>query len=200
MNTSRTAAAYTSTAVRMLLLMTLVLGIAYPAAMVGVGYLMPARAHGSIITVDGQPRGSKLIGQDFSADTRLFQSRPSQAGDNGYDPLSSGASNLGPTSEELAGQIHSRRQDIETQNPGVSAIPADALTASGSGLDPHISKEYAVLQIPRIAKETGLSVDQLNQLVTAHTDTPALGLIGQTRVNVLELNLDLLNTLNGKGK
>lgn len=200
MNISRTIVAYASTAARMLLILTLILGVIYPTTMVAVGYLMPQRAHGSIIIIDGKARGSKLIGQDFTADPKLFQSRPSAAGKNGYDPLASGASNLGPTNTELAQQIQDRRHAIEAQNPGVKQIPADALTASGSGLDPDISKEYALLQIPRIAKQTGLSEKQLQDLVNAHTDHPVGGVIGQTRVNVLALNIDLLQSLKSKGK
>ncbi len=182
-----------STALRALLALTVILGLAYPALIVGIGRIVPREADGSLIYDGETVIGSSLIGQDFSSDLSLFQSRPSAAGDNGYDPTSSGASNLAPTNEELAANIASAKEEI-AQRDGVdpAQIPADALTASASGLDPHISPAYAELQIARVAERNNMSESDIRALVSAHTETPALGFVGQPRVNVLELNLALL--------
>jgi len=179
-------------ALRLLLAMTVVLGIGYPAIVLGLGQLVaPAAANGSLITgPDGQVVGSSLIGQDFVGD-EWFTGRPSAAGD-GYDAMSSGGSNLAADSPELQQQINDRRTEIAAAN-GVdpATVPADAVTASGSGLDPDISPAYALLQVDRVAAVRGLPAQQVNDLVQLHIQGRTLGFIGEERVNVLELNLAL---------
>jgi K+-transporting ATPase ATPase C chain len=186
-----------STALRGMAVLTVVLGIAYPLAMTGVGQLiMNSNANGSIITMGGTPVGSSLIGQSFT-DTRgkplpqWFQSRPSAAGD-GYDAGASGPSNLGPNNPELVEAIRSRAALIESAD-GVHAsrIPADAVTASGSGLDPHISPEYALLQVPAVAAARGMSETSVRRLVESKIQGRELGFLGEPTVNVLELNIAL---------
>jgi len=187
-------------ALRLLIAMTIILGILYPAAILGFGQLVvPAAANGSMLAgPDGQPVGSRLIGQEFAGD-QWFAGRPSAAGD-GYDSMSSGGSNLAADSQELTGLIDVRRSEIAAAN-GVeaAAVPADAVTASASGLDPDISPQYALLQVDRIAGARGLSADEVNDLVQAHIQGPALGFIGQERVNVLELNLALQQLADATG-
>ena len=150
------------------------------------------QANGSLIVdKDGTVHGSKLLGQQFTAD-KYFQSRPSAAG-NGYDATSSGGSNLGPTSSNLVTTIAQRIADYRTQN-GLATnapVPADAVTASGSGLDPHISLRNAELQAPRVAKARNVSVEKVLELVRANTDPASLGFLGEPGVNVLKLNLAL---------
>jgi potassium-transporting ATPase KdpC subunit len=177
--------------VRMLLVWTVVLGVVYPLVITGFGFLMPAQAQGSLVrTDDGSVVGSELIGQNFDGPT-WFHSRPSAAG-VGYDALSSGASNLAATSSELAEIIVERRVRVASEE-GVSEsqIPADALTASASGLDPHISEEYARLQIPRVARERNLSISEVTELIDANLQGSVFGFIGQPRVNVVALNMNL---------
>jgi K+-transporting ATPase ATPase C chain len=143
------------------------------------------------VDADGTVRGSKLLGQQFTAD-KYFQSRPSAAG-NGYDATSSGGSNLGPTSSNLVTTITQRIADYRAQN-GLNIntpVPADAVTASGSGLDPHISLANAELQAPRVAKARNVSVEKVLALVRANTDPASLGFLGEPGVNVLKLNLAL---------
>jgi potassium-transporting ATPase KdpC subunit len=179
-------------ALRVLLAMTVVLGIGYPAVVLGLGQLIaPAAANGSLLTgPDGQVVGSSLIGQDYAGD-QWFKGRPSAAGD-GYDAMSSGGTNLAADSPELAQQIADRRTEIAAAN-GVdpASVPADALTASGSGLDPDISPAYALLQANRVAAARGVPEQQVNDLVQSHIQGRTLGFIGEERVNVLELNLAL---------
>ena len=165
----------------------------YPLVVFGVAQVFfPDQANGSLIVdVNGTVRGSKLIGQQFTAD-KYFQSRPSAAG-NGYDATSSGGSNLGPTSSNLVTTIAQRIADYRTQN-GLATnalVPADAVTASGSGLDPHISPQNAVLQAPRVAKARNLSVEKVLALVRANTDPASLDFLGEPGVNMLLLNLAL---------
>ncbi|MGA2786078.1 MAG: K(+)-transporting ATPase subunit C [Verrucomicrobiota bacterium] len=165
----------------------------YPLVVFGIGQvLFHDQANGSlIVNADGTVHGSKLLGQQFTAD-KYFQSRPSAAG-NGYDATSSGGSNLGPTSSNLVTTITQRIADYRTGN-GLATnalVPADAVTASGSGLDPHISLANAALQIPRVAKARGLPEDHVRQLVQQNTDSASLGFLGESGVNVLELNLSL---------
>lgn len=168
-------------------LFTLLLGVAYPLAMTGVGQaFFPSSANGSPIVRDGQVVGSALIGQSFTRDN-YFWGRPSAAGD-GYNARSSSGSNLGPSSQALADRI-----TTEAARYGVPAnqIPIELLTTSGSGLDPHISPEAAYFQAQRVAEARGLSIDNVRQLIEDHTEPPMAGILGEPRVNVLQLNLAL---------
>jgi K+-transporting ATPase ATPase C chain len=179
-------------AVLAFLALTVLTGLAYPLAMTGAAQvLFPNRADGSLIKRDGKVVGSRLIGQNFSA-PRYFHPRPSAAGD-GYDAMSSSASNLGPTNPALTAEVRKRVAEYRSENglPAGSAVPADAVTASGSGLDPHISKANARLQAPRVARARGLSLADVLTLVAEHTDSRSLGFLGEPAVNVLELNLAL---------
>ena len=178
---------------------TLVLAVVccgiYPLVVFGVSQvLFRDKANGSLIAdASGTIHGSQLIGQQFTAD-KYFHPRPSAAG-NGYDATSSGGSNLGPTSKKLADSITQNIADYRSQN-GVStndAVPADAVTASGSGLDPHISVRNAELQAPRVAKARGLAVEKVLELAHENTDQPDLHIFGEPGVNVLKLNLALDN-------
>lgn len=173
---------------RLMLVFTVVLGLLYPLAGVLVARVMSHTADGSLVLVDGRAVGSALIGQSFEGD-RWFLPRPSAAGD-GYDAMASAGSNLGPNNPDLVAQIEQRRQ-LVAQREAVSPeqVPADAVTASGSGLDPHISPEYARLQVPRVAAARGLSEQQVQALVDAATAPAGLGFLGRPRVNVLELNV-----------
>ena len=176
---------------RLLLLMTLIVGVVYPAAITVVGRLVPDRTDGSLLTgPDGSVVGSRLIGQGFEGD-QWFVPRPSAAGD-GYDALSSGGSNLAADNPDLVQTVEERKAEVAARE-GVSPdeVPADAVTASGSGLDPHISPAYAELQVARVAKVRGLAEDQVRSLVEQSTDEPGLGFLGEPGVNVLELNLAL---------
>lgn len=182
---------YLLTSARVLLVLVVVLGIAYPLAVLGVGQLaFNHKANGSLLEVDGSAVGSRIIGQAFEG-PQWFQPRPSAAGD-GYDAMSSGASNLAPTSPDLL-QLVEQRKEVTAASDGVdpSAVPPDALTASGSGLDPHISPEYAQQQIVRVARERGLEVALVQRLVDENTDGRSLGFLGDPTVNVLELNAAL---------
>lgn len=182
-------------AVRLTFLSTVVLGIAYPLAVWGIGQAaFPAQANGSVRSSDGTVVGSSLIGQSFAgrdAD-RWFQSRPSAAGEKGYDAGASSGSNLGPSNPDLLKAVEERRAAVATAD-GVapSDVPADAVTASGSGLDPDISPSYALQQVSRVAAARGLSDQDVRALVTEHTESRQLGFLGEPVVNVLELNLAL---------
>jgi potassium-transporting ATPase KdpC subunit len=164
----------------------------YPVVVYGLGRAFADKADGSIIIDSkGVIRGSKLIGQNFTG-AKYFHPRPSAAG-NGYDATSSGGSNLGPTSKKLADSIAQNIVDYRSQN-GLATnapVPADAVTASASGLDPHISIENAELQAPRVAKERGLNLDDVKALVRQYTDQSSFGFLGEPGVNVLCLNLAL---------
>lgn len=175
----------------MLLVFTIITGLAYPLAMTGVAQvLFPFQANGSIIVHDGKPIGSALIGQNFTS-AKYFHGRPSAAGTDGYDATSSGGSNLGPTSKKLvdtvAGNIAKVRD--ENQLDEQKLIPSDLVLASGSGLDPDISPAAAYVQIERVANERGLSAEEVRNLVDHHIKNRQLGILGEPRVNVLELNL-----------
>jgi len=168
----------------------------YPVVVFGLSQLLfPDKANGSLIVdKDGTIHGSRLIGQQFTTD-KYFNSRPSDAGANGmaYDPTSSGGSNLGPTSQKLHDTIAQNIAAFRTQH-GLDTnalVPADAVTASASGLDPHISLRNAELQTPRVAKVRGLSEDKVRELIRANTDVASLGILGEPGVNVLTLNLAL---------
>ena len=194
MSSSRTVARTTGVAIRAMLVLTLVLGVGYTLVVTGIGQLlMPFQANGSPLADD---KGSSLIGQSFTdadgeAHPEYFQSRPSAAGD-GYDGTSSGGSNLGPENPDLVTAIGERQAAI-AEREGVSpdAVPADAVTASGSGLDPHISVAYALLQVPRVAEERGLPEQQVRDLVESRIQGRDLGFLGEERINVAELNLAL---------
>ena len=188
---------------RILLLFTLLCGLAYPLVVTGISHVAFSRqAGGSLVRVDGRVVGSSLIGQDFTIkgpngktvrpDPKLFQSRPSAAGAQGYDALASGATNLGPNSVVLAGDYTRLRQEIASFN-GVrpSQVPPDAITASGSGLDPDISPQYASLQVDRVAKARGVSPAAVRALVRQYTQGRTAGFLGEPRVNVLDLNIAL---------
>ncbi|MFE2349435.1 K(+)-transporting ATPase subunit C [Kitasatospora cineracea] len=189
------------TALRMLLVMTVILGLAYPLLVTGISQLAFAdKANGSIVTSDGKEIGSSLLGQNYDLpkkdpnnadeqaqpDPKFFQPRPSAGS---YDPKTSGASNLGPNSADLLKAVQERRAAIAAFD-GVdpATVPPDALTASGSGLDPHISVAYAKEQVDRVARERGLPAEKLNQLIEKYTDGRSLGFLGQDGVNVVLLN------------
>ena len=177
-------------AARVLLVLALVLGVAYPLVVLGVGRLVPAEADGSLLTVDGRVVGSTLIGQQFTGDG-WFLPRPSAAGD-GYDPLASGGSNLGPNDPGLLATVTQRREQVAAQEGvDVGQVPADAVTASASGLDPDISPQYARLQVDRVARTRGLDPAAVRALVEAHVRGRVLGFLGAPHVNVLELNAAL---------
>jgi len=179
-------------ALRMLVVMTVLVGLAYPLVMTGFAQVIfPDHADGSIVEKDGKPVGSSLIGQSFAGKPEYFQSRPSAAGD-GYDTLASSASNLGPENEDLIAAIEERREAaVELDGTDPDEVAPDALLASGSGLDPDISPEYAEQQVARIARERGLSEDAVRALVDENTGGRLLGFLGEPHVNVLLLNLAL---------
>jgi len=181
----------------MTLATTVLLGIIYPLAVTGLAQLLyPRQANGELIQrADGSVVGSKLIGQPFTS-AGYFHSRPSSAGPAGYDPMASGGSNLGPTNKGLADRVAGSVQSLSAQNPG-APIPADLATASGSGLDPHISPAAAEFQVARVARERGMKESDVRALVAKHTEQRELGFLGEPRVNVLELNLDLDTTHPG---
>ena len=197
MSSTRTTARTHWVALRAMLLFTLVLGVGYTAVVTGIGQLaLPAQANGSIVSIDGEPVGSTLIGQSFTdaAGTPLpewFQPRPSAAGD-GYDASASSGSNLGPENADLIAAIEERKAQIAHFN-GVAPeeVPADAVTASASGLDPHISPAYARLQVARVAEARGLPESEVAALVESRIQARDLGYLGEPTVNVLQLNLAL---------
>lgn len=181
-----------SPGIRINIFLTLLLGIAYPLAITGICQVVfPRQANGSLITHGDKVIGSELIGQNFTK-PEYFQPRPSGAGNDGYDATSSGASNYGPTNQKLIDRVKASVEKFRKENPDYQGpIPADLVTMSGSGLDPHLSPDSTHAQVPRVAKARGISTDQLNQLVAQFTEQPDLGLLGEARVNVLKLNLAL---------
>jgi K+-transporting ATPase ATPase C chain len=173
-----------------LLALTLVTGLIYPAAVTAVAQVaFPSQANGSQIVVDGKTLGSSLIGQAFD-DPKYFWGRPSAAGANGYDPTVSGGSNLSPTSKALIDAI-TARVDAEQKANGGKPVPIELVTASASGLDPDISPAAAEYQVARVAKARGMTEDAVRALVARHTTQALFGFIGAPAVRVLELNLDL---------
>ncbi|HEY2597756.1 MAG TPA: potassium-transporting ATPase subunit KdpC, partial [Candidatus Dormibacteraeota bacterium] len=177
---------------RLSIVLLVICGGIYPALVTLVGgTLFPYQAQGSIITTsDGTPVGSELIAQGFDKDF-YFHPRPSAAGTNGYDATSSGGSNLGPTNQALINRVTSDAASLRQENPNLTVLPADLLTTSGSGLDPDISPEAAMAQVPRVAQARGISEQQVTDLVDSHITPPDLGIFGVPRINVLKLNLAL---------
>ena len=179
-------------AVRMTLTLTVLTGLLYPGVVTGLSQLLfPTAANGSLVQQNGRIIGSALIGQNFTR-PEYFQPRPSAAGNDGYDPTASGGSNFGPTSQKLADRVKASVEKFHKENPQYTGpIPADLLTASGSGLDPHISPASASAQAPRVAKVRGVPPEQIQQLIAQSTEDRDLGFLGEPRVNVLRLNLAL---------
>jgi K+-transporting ATPase ATPase C chain len=177
------------TSVLMTLATTVLLGIIYPLVVTGLAQvLFHDKANGQLIKVNDRLVGSRIIGQAFSG-PGYFHSRLSSAG-TGYDPQNSNGSQLGPTNHQLIDRVKADTATLHAENPTMP-VPIDLVTSSGSGLDPHISPAAAAFQIPRVARARGISEDELNRLVAAHTEGRQLGFLGEPRVNVLELNLNL---------
>jgi K+-transporting ATPase ATPase C chain len=176
----------------LLVLFTALTGAVYPAVVTAAGQLLfPSEANGSLVEVDGKLRGSRLIGQPFSA-PGYFWSRPSATAPTPYNAAASSGSNQGPLNPALAAAVRARLEALHAADPdNRAAVPVDLVTASGSGLDPHISPAAALYQVGRVAKARGLSPQAVAALVHAHTEQPTLGLFGEARVQVLALNLGL---------
>ena len=181
-------------AVRIVLVLTVLTGMLYPALVTGIAQaIFPKQANGSLIEVNGRVIGSELLGQKFSK-PEYFQGRPSAAGD-GYDAANSSAFNFGPTNQKLVDRIKADAEKFHKENPAFTGpIPADLLTASASGLDPHLSPASAAAQVARVAKARGVSQSQVQEFVDRHTESRQLGFLGEPRVNVLKLNLALDST------
>ena len=176
-------------AITMTVVLTVLLGIIYPLVVTGLAQAMfPAKAGGSLIEKDGKIMGSSLIGQPFTG-PGYFHSRPSAAG-AGYDGTASGGTNLGPTNQKLMDNVKAAAEALREENSN-SPIPIDLVTTSASGLDPHITPAAAEFQLPRVAKERGINPEEVRRMVRDHTEGRQLGLLGEPRVNVLELNLAL---------
>ena len=177
------------TAVLMTVATTILLGIIYPLAVTGLAQLMfPRQANGQLLHKNGKIVGSSIIGQGFSG-AGYFHSRPSSAG-NGYDAANSNGSQFGPTNQKLIDRVKGDVASAQAENPD-TPVPIDLVTSSASGLDPHITPAAAEFQLPRVAKERGITADRLRALVAKYTEGRQLGFLGEARVNVLELNLDL---------
>ena len=178
--------------IRITAALTVLTGFLYPGVVTGLCQLLfRQQANGSLIMKDGHVVGSSLIGQNFTK-PEYFHPRPSAAGNEGYDASASNGSNLGTTSKKLSDRVKADIDKVRQENPDYQGpIPADMVTASASGLDPHISPASAQVQVARVAKARGATADQVNRLVAQYTEAPSLGLIGDPRVNVLHLNLAL---------
>ena len=177
----------------MLMIFTIITGLAYPLAITGLAQtLFPAEANGSIIVQNGIPIGSALIGQNFTS-ANYFHGRPSAAGTDGYDATSSGGSNLGSTSKKLSDAVTDNVAKVRDENKldEKQSIPSDLVVASGSGLDPDISPDAAFVQIERVANERGIADTEVRKLIEQHIKGRSLGILGEPRINVLELNLAL---------
>ena len=177
------------TSIRFTLVTAVLFGLGYPLLVTGLaGVLMPHKAGGSLILKDGQVIGSELLAQSFTSD-KYFHPRPSAAG-NGYDAQNSGGSNLAQSSQTLVTRIQGSINTLAAENPG-HPVPIDLVTTSASGLDPDITPDSAVFQAPRVAKARGIPEDRIRKLIDEHTTSRQLGVLGEPRVNVLALNLDL---------
>jgi potassium-transporting ATPase KdpC subunit len=178
------------TAVLMTVATTILLGIIYPLVVTGIARVaFPDKANGQLIVRDGKIVGSRIIGQPFTG-PGYFHSRPSAAGTNGYDAANSGGTNLGPTNKALIDRVKQSADTLQAENPG-KPVPVDLVTTSASGLDPEITPAAADFQVPRVARERGMREEQLRRLVAKHTAGRQWQFLGEARVNVLELNLDL---------
>jgi K+-transporting ATPase ATPase C chain len=176
-------------AVLMTVVTTVLLGLVYPLVVTGLAQLIfPHKANGQLINKGGKVVGSSIIGQGFSG-AGYFHSRPSAAG-NGYDAANSGGSNFGPTNQKLLDRVKSDVATAQAENPG-TPVPIDLVTTSASGFDPHITPASAEFQLPRVAKARGITIEKLRTIVAMHTEARQFGILGEARVNVLELNLDL---------
>lgn len=186
-----------TTAILMTLVTTVLLGGVYPLLVTGLARIFPSQAEGQLIRRNGVVIGSRIIAQPFTG-AGYFHPRPSAAG-NGYDPLNSGGSNLGPTNQKLIDRVKADVAALQVENPGVP-VPVDLVTTSGSGLDPHISPAGAEFQAPRVARARGISERELLGLVREHSEGRQFGFLGESRVNVLELNLALDERFPAKAK
>lgn len=179
-------------ALRMTAVTLVLTGLAYPLAVTGLAQLLfPYQANGSLVVFDGRTVGSALIGQAFGAPA-YFQPRPSAAGAEGYDASASSGSNLGPTSRKLQDRVGGELERLRAENPlAAGPVPVELVTTSGSGLDPHVGPDAARWQAPRVAAARGVALREVEALIEARTERRTLGLLGEVRVNVLLLNLDL---------
>jgi K+-transporting ATPase ATPase C chain len=168
---------------------TVLLGVIYPLVVTGLAQLLAREANGQLIEKDGVTMGSRILAQPFSS-AKYFHARPSAAGTNGYDATNSGGTNWGPTNQKLIDRVKNDTAALQSESHG-NPVPVDLVTASGSGLDPHITPAAAEFQVARVAKARGVAEDNIRKLVTAHTELRQFGFLGEPRVNVLELNLAL---------